>query len=94
MVDLKSYWRQHEQDRRTAVDYGIQAMTQAKAGGDYAACAQFVVAMGLETELGDRLMTSIIQRVVEIMNTGEPGPTLENAAGLGEAARILTSASD
>jgi hypothetical protein len=90
MVDLDSYWRQHPQDKRSAVAFGMKAMGLAKSGQDYVECARFVVSMGLATELADMLMTNLIKRVVDIDNLGDGRPTLENAGGFGEAARILT----
>jgi len=91
MVDLDAHWRGFPQEKQSAIRYAMKAMGQAKSGEDHAACARFVVSMGLTTELGDMLMTNIIQRVVEIDNAGDPGPMLTNAEGFGEAAHLLTA---
>ncbi|HEX3842669.1 MAG TPA: hypothetical protein VHU85_17895 [Acidimicrobiales bacterium] len=93
MADLNAYWRAHDQEKETAVQFARLAMGQVKSGSDYADCARFIVGMGLLTELGDTLLDGVVKRVVEIVNLGDPRPTLQNAAGLGEAARLLTEAS-
>jgi hypothetical protein len=90
MVDLDAHWRGFQQEKQSAIRYAMKAMGQAKSGEDHAACARFVVSMGLTTELGDMPMTNIINRVVEIDNAGDLGPTLRNAGGFGEAAHLLT----
>jgi hypothetical protein len=90
MVDLDAHWRGFQQEKQSAIRYAMKAMGQAKSGEDHAACARFVVSMGLTTELGDMLMTNIIKRVVEIDDAGDPGSMLRNAGGFGQAAHLLT----